>query len=90
MNGHFDMDISPAITVRVEWAADVRVIPRVMRDDPRDDRDIGSVTIEAMTLIDETSDATINLDLGAMRALGLYDTALGRAYAEAEKQEIEE
>ena len=87
--GTLTLPISEVISARVEWEADICILAPVMRDDPGEDRDVDMQSVE-ITLIDETSDATIGLDKEAAKALGLWDRAWEAAERAASEMEIEE
>ncbi|MFN9112133.1 MAG: hypothetical protein ACK5XN_18865 [Bacteroidota bacterium] len=87
--GTLTLPISDAVSARVEWEAEISPIARVMRDDPGEDREVEMWGVE-ITLIDETSDATIGLDKEAAKTLGLWDRSWEAAERAASETEIEE
>ncbi|MCA3704287.1 MAG: hypothetical protein INF12_14795 [Methylobacterium sp.] len=87
--GTLRLPISDAVSARVEWEAEIRVLASVMRDDPADDREVEMLAVD-IYLDDETSDYKIKLDDDAARALGLYKRANDAAEQAAHEAEIEE
>lgn len=88
-SGTLTLPISDAVSARVDWEAEIRVLAPVMRDDPCDDRDVDVTRID-ITLVDETSDGTIDLDEAGAKALGLRSRAQTAALNAAHETEIDE